>query len=80
MTRRELFGCLVAPLLIGKGHWDRNFWSGFRPYFLRRNVEVVEVYFYNDASPKLVVWPKGEFERQIIMKVFGVTPERLGLR
>lgn len=60
-------------------HWtSRNtgFWRAFRPYFLRREVEVKELdqNFRSDQLTQI-----REHERNTILQVYGVSPETLGI-
>ena len=60
-------------------HWvrhNRGFWRMFRPYFLRRAVEVKEI----DTNLRTLQFTQiREFERDTVFQVFGVSPEMLGV-
>lgn len=55
---------------------NQGFWRAFKPFFLRRAVEIKEL-DQNFRSQQLV--QLREFERNTILQIFGVSPETLGI-
>lgn len=55
---------------------NQGFWRSFRPFFLKREVEIKELE-QNFRTQQLV--QLREFERNTILQIFGVSPETLGI-
>lgn len=56
---------------------NRGFWRAWKPFFLRREVEIKELDQGNFRSMQMVALR--EYERDSILQVFGVSPETLGI-
>jgi hypothetical protein len=60
-------------------NWTRHsggFWRAFRPFFLRREVEIKEL---DRNFRSMQVQQLREYERDTCLQVFGVSPETLGI-
>jgi len=56
------------------GH--QGFWRAFKPFFVGREIEVHEV---NQSLQELQLVELRQFERDMIVQVFGIPPEMLGI-